>query len=518
LSLRKVRISVSEAPASRFSTALKHHKLGQYDEAETVYRELVEEQPGYVPVLHNLGALMVQRGRHSEALPVLDRAIALAPASANIRSAHAAACIGLGKFEEALHGFSSAIRLKPESTDAWYNSGLACQKMSRHEEALNCFRKSLDIQPDQLRCLVQLGASQSTLDDPENALCSFDKALELDPLSLSALIGKAGALRQLLRFDEALACLDRALEFSPEKTEALVSRATLHLLTGNLKQGWSDFEARMKLPGWKTAFSLDPENRWCGETLNGKTILLVIEQGTGDNIQCLRYVSTLKRMGARIVVAAPPALTRLFSDVEDIDQVVLTKTIPAHDCWSPLFSLPMLIGEDHTRPFLPWVKHAPQCGDKPETGTKRKIGLVWAGDPAHLDDRRRSMSIGELSSLFTLPNVEFYSLQVGERSQDIDHLPGDPIVDLSPALTDYAATAAEIAGLDLVITVDTSVAHLAGSMGKAVWVMLPVLPDWRWGLTNSKTLWYPSMRLFRQEKAGDWQGVVSRIHAELKID
>ncbi|MBT3786925.1 MAG: glycosyltransferase family protein [Alphaproteobacteria bacterium] len=488
------------------------HRSGQFDEAESAYLELVEEQPGYVPVLHNLGALMVQSGRHDEALPVLDKALELSPSSANIHSTLGAAYIGLGRYLDAINGFGNAIKLKPDYADAHCNTGLAWQRLGEHDKAAEFFHKALEIQPSRANSLAHLGLSQIETTQYSEAITNFDKALILAPVSVLAMTGKASALRHLHQHSDALKCLDDALEISPTNSKARLNRATLNLSLGNFEQGWLDFEARLDMPGWHMALPLDMGQKWRGENLTGKTILLCTEQGMGDNIQCIRYARNLKEMGARIIVAAPPALADLFKQVSGVDQVITTTSPPAFDFWCPLFSLPLLLAERLTIPTTSYLRCPTNQGAQNEI---KKIGIVWAGDPLHQDDARRSMNLRDLSPLFDRSDREFVNLQAGNRAHDPAHLDTGYISDPAEPLDNYTATAREISKLDLVISVDTSVAHLASAMGKPVWLMVAHTPDWRWQFEGERTPWYPSMKLFRQITPGDWQDVVKRIGIEL---
>jgi hypothetical protein len=263
---------------------------------------------------------------------------------------------------------------------------------------------------------------------------------------------------------------------------------------------------------------------WRGESLGGKTILLHAEQGFGDSLMLLRYAPLVAARGGRVVVEVPRALERLAARLAGgpYTLVAAGQPLPAFDLHCPLMSLPLAFGTTpETIPAaVPYFSAAPDAiarwRARLATAAGMKIGIVWAGNPVHLNDASRSIALDRLASLFELPETQWYSLQVGERASDLAKLPAGRITDLAPDLTDFAETAAAISALDLVISVDTAVAHLAGALGHAVWILLPFDPDWRWLLERGDSPWYPTARLFRQPKRGDWDSVVHALRDALR--
>jgi tetratricopeptide (TPR) repeat protein len=309
------------------------------------------------------------------------------------------------------------------------------------------------------------------------------------------------------RFQEAIAAYSRAIELKPDSVEARCHLAELYLLLGDFERGWKEHEWRLPI-----AYPNNPR-RWDGGELNGKTILPYGEQEFGDVIQFVRYVPMVAEKGGRIIFVCHEKLIRLLASMPHIAQIVsLKQPTPPFDVFCPLLSLPLALGTAlHAIPAnVPYLKsERPRLGKKP--GVLR-VGLAWAGNPEHWDDLRRSIPLDQFAPLSAIPGIEFYSLQVGPAPRQANDSSAPlPLIDLTSELQDFADTATLIESLDLVITVDTVVAHLAGAMGKPVWVLLAAMPDWRWMLDRADSPWYPTMRLFRQESTGSWSHVIWRI-------
>ena len=359
--------------------------------------------------------------------------------------------------------------------------------------------------------LVDLGV-------PGDAIENFEKAKGVHPDFAEAHNNLGKALMELGRYDEAEASYARALALKPDYNNADYNRSLLLLLRGDFKAGWAGYEKRL-VEGSPLALP-DRGFRqflWDGADLAGKRILLYEEQGVGDTIQFVRYARTLKDAGATVVVECQPDLKTLLATAPGIDAVFSPpESVADFDVHAPLLSLPHLCGTDidSIPADIPYLSANPLT--LPDPGDIN-IGLVWAGNAAHKNDRNRSMDVGRFNPLLGLSGARFYGLQVGARADDPAKAGiGGEITDLSPRLMDYAATAAAIAALDLVISVDTSVAHLAGAMGKPVWLPLPKVPDFRWLLDRDDSPWYPTMRLFRQPRQGDWDSVIDAVLARLK--
>jgi tetratricopeptide (TPR) repeat protein len=343
--------------------------------------------------------------------------------------------------------------------------------------------------------------------------------LELKPGYAEAYVNLGNNERSQGRLEQAIQRYDQALRLNPDYVEAQWSRSLVELLVGDFDRGWRDYESRHRRK--KNAPRDFPQPIWRGEPLNGERILLHSEQGFGDSIQLLRYVPLVQAVGGRVILDVPSSLLRLAAGIPGCESVVATEEQPPPFDWHcPLMSLPLAFKTSIATipshvPYLKAPEQAKRDADKIKwVDHDLRVGLVWSGNPKYAEDRNRSISLSQFSSLIHLEGVQFYSLQMGPAASQLGHV-GIPVVDLQSAIQDMADTAAMIAQLDLVITVDTSVAHLAGSLAKPTWVLLPYAPDWRWLMDRQDSPWYPTVRLFRQPKFGDWQSVMERVGSEL---
>lgn len=350
------------------------------------------------------------------------------------------------------------------------------------------------------------------------------EVLSHQPDDLNALQALACALTEQGEIDRAIVAYESALSYKPDHAGARWGVSLLRLLKGDFARGWIDYEAR-----WEAVPALRrpnfPQPLWDGSDLKGRRILLYPEQGFGDLIQAIRYVSLVRAAGARSVVFAPPELRRLWQTHPDIDRIVTEADVqPEFDVHCPLMSLPRLFGTTLQTIPAP-VPYLSADGSMSDLWKRRlsaqppglKVGLSWAGRPTHLNDRNRSLALSTLAPLGRLSGVRYYSLQKGEAGQQAAAPPaGMQLVDWTHEIRDFADTAALVVNLDLVICCDSAVAHLAGALGKPVWVLLPFVPDWRWQLDRDDSPWYPTMRLFRQTRTGDWPSVVERVARELQ--
>jgi hypothetical protein len=324
--------------------------------------------------------------------------------------------------------------------------------------------------------------------------------------------------RLLLRLDDAAAAFERAISLRPDFAMARWDRSLTHLLAGNYLRGWEDFDSRFQLPAKRPIHFVVPAWNGSLEELRGKTILLAAEQGFGDTIQFARYVPILADAGARVVLICQPELVSLMTGVRGLAAVASPPVqVPPHDLCAPLMSLGKLLRTTpETVPAdVPYL-HVQRSDRLASFAGTRKVGLVWAGRPTHPNDVKRSIPLTELSPLIETPGITWVSLQKGPASEQLRSSPfGSTMVDAGASLGDFADTARLISELDLVISVDTGVVHLAGALGKPVWTLLPYNPDWRWMLNRDDSPWYPTMRLFRQQNRGDWSGVIENVRSQI---
>ena len=384
------------------------------------------------------------------------------------------------------------------------------------DAARGVFQDVLAENPRYGDALNNLGNILAREGKPRPALEFYERALAENPGSADFLANLGGVRQALGDVAGALDCFARALAIDPTHADARWNRGLARLLSGDLAGGFADYEARWALPEFAARQLASP--RWRGEDVHNKTILIHSEQGYGDTIQMARFAKTLAARGARVLVETDATLAALLRTVDGITQVIVHgETLPRFDLHIPMLSLPAACGVAVLRdiPTAPYIaaSDGPPVALSPRRAGEMRVGLVWAGRPTHKNDRNRSLEVARLAPLALIPNVKLFSLQIGAAPNDLAHLPG--IVDLAPLLTDFAATARILDQLDLVIAVDTAVAHLAGAMGKDAWVMLPFAPDWRWLQAGATAPWYPSLRLYRQPKIGDWASVIEKITADL---
>jgi hypothetical protein len=389
-------------------------------------------------------------------------------------------------------------------------------RLNQLDESLTVNRRAYELDPADPETCNNLGDVLLCFGRPDEAVEWFDKAIELQPDFVAALINKASALTQLHRFDEAFSIYGRVA--TPMGTWNL---ALLQMLTGDFEAGWIGREAR-----WEAMSPIYPEisqPKWLGhESIEGKTILVHADEGMGDCIQFARYLPMMEERGARVILVIAEALVPLLSGMPGISQCFSNGTSPAFDMHCPMSSLPLafrtrLDSIPSATPYLPPPAEARRRSWEDRLGShdKLRVGLVWSGNPNHTNDRNRSLPLQMLSRILDL-DASFVSLQKDLKAGDREFLrERTGIVDLTEYLTDFAETAALVSCLDLVITVDTSVAHLAGALGSATWLLLPYTPDYRWLLDRDDSPWYPTMRLFRQNETRDYGIVLDRVRSEL---
>jgi tetratricopeptide (TPR) repeat protein len=507
--------------------------------------------------LASLGTTLQQQGRHAEALKAFDKAVQLRPDDAELWRQLGDTFVQLARFDQALLSYQHVLKLDPNHPDALYKSGALLNQFGRYAEAIaqldlgdevlpnhaptlqarartlfNLKRleesvaegtRAYQLAPGNADTCNNIGAALRLLGRDEEALGWFDKALDIRPGSVETLNNKIISLYYLHRFDEVFAIYDRMTSLGLNNATTEWNASLAHLLTGNLEAGWPGHEARLQLPS-----SLYPKFRqqiWLGEDdIAGKTVLICADEGLGDTIQFVRYVPMLGERGARVVLAVQAPLQRLLSGLGGVSQCVpmsAVSTLPAFEWHCPVSSLPLAFGTRlDTVPSATSYLPTPAASlvqaweDRLGPHARLRVGLVWSGSPTHTNDVNRSISLRSLSRILDV-DATFISLQTDPRPDDKALLEQTDIVDLTAHLTDFVETAALVSCLDLVITVDTSVAHLAGALGRPTWILLPWTPDYRWLLDREDSPWYPTMRLFRQTASRDYAAVVDRVRSEL---
>ncbi len=450
------------------------------------------------------------QGRPAEALADFEAALAAVGAHPDILNSHGIALQMLGRHREALADFDRALALAPGNPLIHANRGAVLTELGRHQDAARSLGTAAGLDPGNAATQHNYGNVLRQLDRNTEALAAYARALAAQPGFVDALIAQGLTLMDLQRLDEAKASFDRALMLAPDHPKARLNAAIRDLMAGELAQGFSGYEWRWRNPpnsGWARDFR---QPLWLGnEDIAGKTLLLHAEQGMGDTIQFSRYAALAARRGARVVLEVPKPLVRLLGSLEGPAAIVAQgESLPAFDLHCPLMSLPLAFGGiPGTMPYIK-ADPAPWAGRLP---AGRRIGLAWSGNPALKNDRHRSIPLARFAPLL---GATLVSVQKDLRPEDAP-LAGR-IAHFGPELGDFADTAALIAAMDVVVTVDTAAAHLAGALGKQVHILLPYIGlDWRWGVAGDTTPWYPTAKLLRQPAPGDWDSVIARLAAEL---
>lgn len=466
-------------------------------------------------------------GRHAELEVQVASHLDEAPASGFLWKIMGACLLAQGK--DARDALGRSVRFAPDDPEAQHLLAVALAGAGQFEPAAACFRAAIALQPDRAESHQRLGAALIELAQPERALDSLGQALRLQPDYVEALGNQGVAQVQTGDTVGAIASFRRALLLKPDYTKAEVNLGLALLKQGDFAQGWLAYRARTHMVLQQSSGSPArlPAGQWQGEALDGKTILVWREQGLGDEIQFCRYASELKRRGAhRVILACRPPMAELFSTVPGVDAVFSVDpqqpALPPCDYWTMLLDLPWHCATrlDTIPAALPYLQATPARIERarsllaPFAGLK--IGVCWRGNPRYSADAQRSIPLARFAPLFRLPGMHFVSLVPDSRAEFVAACGGAACnIDAIPASASFADTAGLLMALDLVVTCDTAVAHLAGALGRPTWLLLPLVADWRWLEQRADTPWYPTMRLLRQQRAGDWDGVLQHVAAGL---
>jgi tetratricopeptide (TPR) repeat protein len=497
-------------------------ELKRDKEGEACFDAALAIQPDYAEAYYNRGLLLQELKQQEEALASYSAALSFAPNYCEAFAKRGILLLEIKRPREALRDFDAALAIKPDLPDVLSQRGLALLALDLPEEAFRSFCAALSSNSGSADTHNFRGIALARLSRLEEALSSFDAALVFEPEYAEAYSNRGAILMELGRIEEALASYDAALSFAPDSASALWNKSLYFLTNGNYREGWKLYEWRWMRDEIKP-YQRFKENCWLGQAnIAGKTLLIYPEQGLGDYIQFCRYALILKNMDIKVVLVAPPALVSVVSAMNaDIDVVEDGRNLPDFDYQCPIMSLPLALGTEvaaipHSIPYLfsdDLRKNFWQS--KLGNATRPRIGLVWSGSTTHQRDQNRSLPLAFFAPVLDLP-LEFHSLQVEVRSSDKDELSRVHRIELhADELHDFGYTAGLIAAMDLIISVDTSVAHLAGAMGKPVWILLPFAPDFRWMLGRADSPWYPTATLYRQPRMGDWESVISEVKQDV---
>lgn len=504
--------------------ALVLRALGRHEEALAALDAAINARPEYFEAHFNRGNTLLTLRRSAAALAAFDRALALNAEDAGAWVRRGIALQELGREREALESYANAVELAPDDTEALRGKAAALQSLNRHEEALPLHEAAFRRRRDATGALGAGNALQA-LGRYREALDAAEQALALQPEMPEALINRGNALRALGRHREALDSYARVIAYRPDDVGAHWNAGLTRLTLGDFERGWPEYEWRLRGLSDASGRALPEVPTWHGtEDLTGKTIVLYAEQGFGDAIQFVRYAPRVAARGARVRVACREPLERLFRTVPGVDDVCTAEAAQPADYQAFLMSLPgaFATGMEDIPAEVPYVAADPARVEHwrarlAESGARRNVGLVWRGNPEHPAARSRDCPAALLPELLAAGDCAFFSLQLDEGAADLGALAaaGRAPVDLAAELGDFHETGALIAALDLVISVDTAIAHLAGALGRPAWVLLSFAADWRWLVDRDDSPWYPSLHLLRQTAPGDWHGVLRRAAARL---
>nr|CRH06904.1 conserved protein of unknown function [Include 9 copies of TPR repeat] [Candidatus Magnetococcus massalia] len=548
-----VALDASYLPAWS-NLAIIYTKQSRISDAIAAWHEVIKRSPEDANPLEQLANLLLQEQRHGEAEPLFHQALK--------RNAQTAGChlglgiIALAREEDATPWFKRTIELAPELPHGFNNMAIALAKLLRYAEAKPYFERAIELDPAYTDALANYANCLTKLRDTETAIAVGYRALKQDRQNFlsyrnlgHALIyggrfseaeaiyqqglgqfpgdpilrlGLGNALKSQFKWDAAIACHEALLKDYPENADNSFNLAILYLTLGHYSRAWPLYESRWKMGRTSKRKIASEATEWQGELLRDQTLLVYSEQGQGDLIQFVRYLPQLKaRYGCSVILQIPESLYDLCRELPHVEQVITGKApLPAFDRHVALMSLPARLGLTADEPTSPCpYLHAAESRVSwwrqrlgPSTA-KLRVGLVWAGNFHYINDHKRSLPFALLAPLWELPEIDFYSLQVGEKGPNYGLVQG--LTELEPELTSFAETAAAMENLDLIISVDTAVAHLAGALRRPVWLLLSEMPDWRWGLEGQTTHWYPTMRIFRQMPGAGWQATIEEIKKAL---
>jgi len=508
------------AHASLLKRAVAAHEEGNLLQAELFYSQILEESPGHAAAHNLLGVLKFKRGDVDEAFAHFDSALQVQPSFADAFNSRGNAFRDLGRNDEALRSFESGLKVAPGNSDLLYNRGILLQQFGRHAEAAADLRKALVADPSDPDVLCDLAVSLRAFGEDDEALELLRRALRKKPDHAQALSNSGNALLALGRTAAAIESHHAAVAVDPGNADIRLNLAIAELSAGDWQSGWRNYAWRHGAKQFHGRFRDFSQPLWQGDfALSGRTILLHAEQGFGDTIMFARYAPRVSALGATVILDVQPRLKRLFEGFEGVAQVIASgETLPEFDCQCPLPGLPLAFATTPATvpggfPYLSATAAAREKWRKRLSGGKAlRVGIVWSGSREYAKDRARSSALRDLLPIFAVSGAHFISLQKDVDAEDAALLSSFGVDNTGPEQEDFYDAAGLVAEMDLVISVDTAIAHLAGAMAKNVWLMLAFAPDWRWMRERESSPWYPATRLFRQEKRTEgWTNAVRRI-------
>lgn len=498
-------------------------RMKRYVDALVSFNRAIELDPKNVDVLLHRAAVLYELKRYGEIVETCDRALTLDPRRALLHYNRAVALGALGRMAEALVSYERAIALNPNHVESYFNRGNVLQSLGRFQDALASFQRVIALDPQHARAWNNSGNVLLELKRHDEALKCFDRVIELEPAFGEAYYNRGNVLLELERIPEALEHYKKAASLRGDISDIPFNEGIARLLLGDLREGFKRYEGRFDKREQAPLRRNFPQPLWSGEDLSGKTILLHSEQGHGDSIQFVRYAPLLARQGARVILEVHEPLQTLLQGVEGVARTVTRdQPLPAFDTHQHLLSLPNVFGTElGTIPAdVPYIQ-APadriaKWRDRIPRTEPLRVGLCWSGNPEVKIDARRSIGLARLAPLLSVAGVQFVSLHREVRPEHAEALRSLPqLLHFGEEISDFADTAAVISELDLVISSDTAVLHLAGAMGKPLWILTSLSPDWRWLLQREDSPWYPTAKLYRQPRMDDWESVIERVRGDL---
>ncbi|GJQ58186.1 MAG: tetratricopeptide repeat protein [Candidatus Scalindua sp. AMX11] len=499
-------------------------EIGRLDDAVGCYRRAIDLKPDYALAYSNLGMALQELRKLNEAVKSCLKARQLNPNNEVMQNNLGTVLKRLGQLDEAAECYRNAITLKPYYAEAHNNLGTIFLEQKKIDQALQSYHLAIALKPDYAMAYSNLGTAYREVGKLDSAIESCNRAIEVDPNYAEAHNNLGTSLQETGRLDEAITSYKRATSLKPDYALGHLNRGLALLLAGEFADGWEEYEWRLHIRNRIPRTRI--KKLWDGSPLTGKSILIHGEQGFGDTIQFARYLPMVKALGGRVVLECQKELMSLLRGCSGIDELIeyvsTCKPPVPFDTHIFLLSLPKIFGTTlETVPAdIPYIKvDSALCmkwNRRFHTNDNFKIGIAWSGNPKNANDRNRSCSLKDFAVLGDIPHITFYTLQKGTAAEEASNPPGEMnIVNLEKELRDFVDTAAAIANLDLVISVDTVVVHLAGAMGIPVWNLLPFAPAWRWLKEGDSSPWYPTMRLFRQAHPNDWLGVFLQVKRRL---
>lgn len=512
--------AIDQAPdisAFHINLASAFSAVGRLDDAVAALRRGLSIDDAQPDGHFNLGNTLLAMGRLDEAATSFETALALAPDHVAARNNLGQVLRQQGDLAPAIDQFRRATDSDDQYAPAWSNLCGALLESGQTAAAIDAGRRATVADPNNAEGHYNLGNAFSAAPIAAEAAACYRRALQIDRRYTDAWVNLGAALQHLGECETAVAALDQALALEPDLPQAQWNKATAFLLSGHLREGWDLYEWRWRAVADLTLPAIE-RPRWDGASPKGQRLLVIAEQGFGDTIQFVRYVPMLRAMGADVVLECPASLRSLLERSTVADRVIVSgESRPEIDSWSPLMSLPSLFGTDTDTipadgPYLSAAPaEVPMAADEPGFN----VGVVWRGSLTNNRGRFRSCALSDLQPLTELPGIRLFSLQTELGTEDAARLETMGITDLGSGFDDFSASAAAVQAMDLIVSVDTAMAHLAGALGKPVWTMLSAIPDWRWFLERTDSPWYPTMRLFRQRGISDWAPVVGEVCVSL---